>query len=225
MSKKILAAVVLSVIAITLSLMPADTAMSQEKGAGKTAPQTGKTDQAAATPAATPAKGAAPASASPTPAATPGTGSAKNKEPEKTDVIKNRPPSASEQEKIELATPEEFKSYLDSERQAIAREKEALLALKMQVKQETEKLIALQKQIEEKLTKEDEKQNEKIKKLVKIYSVMRPDEVGPLLSKLDDDLALKVLSNMKPKTQADLLARMTPEKAAEISKKLTSKDF
>jgi flagellar motility protein MotE (MotC chaperone) len=134
-------------------------------------------------------------------------------------------PAAPPAEKILLASPEEFKSYLDAEKQAIAREREALLALRTQVRQEVEKLQSLQRQIDEKFAKEDAGQDERIKKMVKIFSTMRPDEVGPLLARLDEDLAIRVLFDMKPKTQADLLARMPPDKAAAISKKIMSKDF
>ena len=114
------------------------------------------------------------------------------------------PAPSAEEAKSQLATPQEFKSYLEAEKQAIAREREALLLLKMQVRQDIEKLQALQAQMDEKFTKEDAKQDERIKKMVKIYSVMRPDEVGPLIAKLDEDLALRVLFNMKPKMQADI---------------------
>jgi len=128
------------------------------------------------------------------------------------------------QDKPPLASPEEFKSYLDAERQAIAREREALLFLRTQVRQEVEKLQSLQAQIDERFAKEDAQQDDKIKKMVKIYSTMRPEEVGPLLSKFDEDLVVKIFSNMKPKTQAELLARMSPDKAAAISKKIMSRE-
>ncbi len=54
---------------------------------------------------------------------------------------------------------------------------------------------------------------------------MLPDEVAPLLSKLEPSLATKVLFSMKPKDQAELLARMTPEQAAAFSMKIMNKDF
>ncbi|MCZ7584251.1 MAG: hypothetical protein M5R36_13445 [Deltaproteobacteria bacterium] len=124
-----------------------------------------------------------------------------------------------------VASPEEYKRHLEAERQAIAREREALVALREQVKKDMEDLIALQKTIEDQLAAQDKREDEKIKKLVKIYSTMRPDEVTPLIMSLDEDTALRVLYQMKPKIQAEVLALMSPALAADLSKKILRKDF
>jgi len=119
-----------------------------------------------------------------------------------------------------IGTPQEFQSYFEAEKQAIAREREALVALRSQVKQEMVELLSLQKKMEARMEEADKSREAKIKKLIKVYSSMRSDEAGNLLMRLDEELSLKVLSGMKPKLQAKILAGMTPDKAAAISKKL-----
>ncbi|MCB1154896.1 MAG: hypothetical protein H6684_00800 [Deltaproteobacteria bacterium] len=126
---------------------------------------------------------------------------------------------------VNLARPEEYKYYFDQQREAIRHEREALLALRAQVREETERLVALQTRMEAKLDKEDEEQAAKVKKLVGVYSKMRPEQAVPRLIRLDDDLALEVLYQMKSKTQAKMLAAMDPMMAAEISQRIMERNF
>ena len=79
--------------------------------------------------------------------------------------------------------------------------------------------------MEAKLDKEDEEQAAKVKKLVGVYSKMRPEQAVPRLIRLDDDLALEVLYQMKSKTQAKMLAAMDPMMAAEISQRIMERNF
>lgn len=128
-------------------------------------------------------------------------------------------------ETITLASPEEYRSYMEAERAAIAREREALLVLRAEVKKDIERLTTLQAQMDQRRSKLDEERDAKVKKLVKIYASMSPEEVKPLISKLDEDLMLRVLYIMKPKEQAAILALYTPEEAAKISEKILKKSF
>ncbi|MBZ0271689.1 hypothetical protein K8I61_06610 [bacterium] len=124
-----------------------------------------------------------------------------------------------------IAAREESRSFLEAERAAIERERESLARLRTQVKKEIDELLALEARIDAQLKARELAQDDKVKKLVKVYSAMRADDVAPLLSALDEDLALRVLYGMKAKKQAELLARMTPERAARIADRIMAVDF
>ena len=125
----------------------------------------------------------------------------------------------------EFASVEEYMKNLEDQRRAIERERQALIALRTEVRTDIERLLKLQKDIDARLKVEDEAQEAKIKKLVSIYSKMKPAQVVPLLNNLDEELRLRVIYSMKSKDQASILALMSPEKAAAITQKIMKKDF
>ncbi len=130
-----------------------------------------------------------------------------------------------ETEPAVLAGPEEYMKNLEAQRRAIAREQEALMTLRAEVKADVEKLLVLQKKMDERLKVMDEEEAKRLKRLVQIYSAMSPDEIVARLAMLDDDLQLKILSGLKAKQQAQVLAAMPPGRAAELSKKLVREKY
>ncbi len=125
----------------------------------------------------------------------------------------------------EFASVKEYMKNLDEQRRSIEREKQALIALRTEVRADIERLLKLQKDIDSRLKVEDEQRADKIKKLVKIYSKMKPAQVVPLLNNLDENLRLQVIYQMNTKDQASILALMPAEKAAAITQKIMKKDF
>ncbi len=125
----------------------------------------------------------------------------------------------------EFASMEEYLKNLEDQRRSITRERQALVALRVEVRTDIDRLIKLQAEIDSRLKAEDAAQAVKIKKLISIYSKMKPDQVVPLLNNLGERLRLRVIYSMKTKDQAKILALMSPEKAADITKKIMKKDF
>lgn len=122
------------------------------------------------------------------------------------------------------ATPEEeHATYLALQEKKMQEERQVLEALKKELKDEIAKLETLRADIDKRMADEDEATKKKLSKLVKIYEAMRPDELVPVLDKLDDELRLQVLSRMKQKVVSQILVKMDPAKAAVISEKLMSK--
>ena len=62
---------------------------------------------------------------------------------------------------------------------------------------------------------------ERVQKLVDVYSNMKPANAAQVFEKLDEDLAVEVLGNMKKKSAADILNLLPPEKAQKLSEKYT----
>jgi flagellar motility protein MotE (MotC chaperone) len=125
----------------------------------------------------------------------------------------------------EFASMEEYLKNLEDQRRSITRERQALVALRVEVRTDIDRLLKLQTEIDSRLNAEDEAQTAKIKKLISIYSKMKPEQVVPLLNNLGEKLRLRVIYSMKTKDQAKILALMSPEKAADITKKIMKKDF
>lgn len=118
---------------------------------------------------------------------------------------------------------EEHLAYLQLLRKQIRQEKHDLETLRDDVKKEIVRLETLRAEIDQRLAREDEIMVKKINRLVKIYEAMRPDDLVPVLVKLDEEMRLTILSRMKHKSVSALLVRMNPAVAASISKKMLNK--
>src|SRR5690606_22357856 len=62
---------------------------------------------------------------------------------------------------------------------------------------------------------------EKVGKLVDLYSNMRPKQAAEIIGSLNEDLAVEVLAKMKKKSAAEIMNLLPPEKAKVLSEKYT----
>jgi len=126
------------------------------------------------------------------------------------------------------------------ERQAQLDERETQLAHReAQLAHREADVRLVQQQIEEKLTtlgmlrKEmgdllqektsfDEKRFEH---LVKVYEVMKPEEVSSLFERLNEDTAVRLLYQMKEKKAGQILAAISPQVAAKLSERLATQQL
>jgi flagellar motility protein MotE (MotC chaperone) len=60
------------------------------------------------------------------------------------------------------------------------------------------------------------------RKVVKIFENMRPRKAAPIIEKLPDDLRIMILTAMKERTAASILAYMTPKKAMKTTRIIIS---
>lgn len=67
------------------------------------------------------------------------------------------------------------------------------------------------------LEKKDEVEDQRIKSLSKMYEKMEPSQGAALLAELDQELAVQILSGIKPKVAGLLLSNMPQEKATSLS--------
>ena len=129
---------------------------------------------------------------------------------------------------------------LEAKRLEIQRQEEALNAkqqqlenLKHEIETRVEELSLLQKKIEDALVKKEaqdaaEKQKKmdaekaKINQLVKVYASMKPKSAGPIIDKLDLDVAYKIFMYMKGEQAGKILSYVNRDRAAKISERLAS---
>lgn len=69
----------------------------------------------------------------------------------------------------------------------------------------------------------NEKQDEQIKSLVKIYENMKPDEAAAIFNEMEMPILLEVISKMSERKVAPVLANMNPKKAKDVTQELAEK--
>lgn len=84
-----------------------------------------------------------------------------------------------------------------------------------------DELRDLKKLIEKSLSEYNTKEDEKIKSLVKIYENMKPKSAADILAKMDMESLLPIMSKMKEKNAAEILAKMDSSVAEQITTKLS----
>jgi len=106
----------------------------------------------------------------------------------------------------------------------LRKKEEELLILKKDIENKLAKLSQLQTELQGQLQKNvdaaNQSQEKRLKHLVGAYSAMKPDKAAGLIEKLNDDVALQILSAMKSKDVGAILSFVDTEKAARLSQRL-----
>lgn len=115
----------------------------------------------------------------------------------------------------------ERKEALDRREAELAKLEEELQRQKGELDQKIKKLEAMRAEISETLKERVVQDQEKVAKLVDVYSNMKPSQAAKVIENLNEDLAVAVLDRMKKKNAADILNMMSSEKAKALSEMLT----
>lgn len=141
---------------------------------------------------------------------------------------------ATEEIKLTLASLEEKRLEIEKEKERLAEEKAHLeslkeeLALKIdelsKIRQEVEAELAVkEKQEDEKARLAQEREEAKLKHLVKVYTSMKPRNAAALIDKLDMAVVLKLFSRMKGEQIGKILTYVNVDRAALVSEQLARK--
>jgi flagellar motility protein MotE (MotC chaperone) len=122
-------------------------------------------------------------------------------------------------------TPEEVLQSLSRERELIDKQRDDLESRKSELslakeKLEVEKqaLLELKAEIEDLLSRAKAAQTEDLDRLIAFYENMKPAEAARIMDDLDIEVTILVLAQMKPRTAAPILAKMSPVRARAVSK-------
>jgi len=146
-----------------------------------------------------------------------------------TEPAKENPAVA--ETKIILESLEKKRLFLQQEEIRMGEEKKQIEALKEEMEENVQNLSKINKQIEEKLKLIDKKETEKerlkreskekkLKQLLKIYTSMKPKDVGAIINKLEFEDALTIFLMMKGDQAAKILTYVNTELAVKISEQL-----
>ena len=103
--------------------------------------------------------------------------------------------------------------------------REALVKITEQrVDQKIKELETLRVQLQSMVNTANETQQAQLDNLVKIYETMKPEDAARIFDSLDMPVLLGVVRHMKPAHSALIMAKMSPEKAKEVTIDLTKQD-
>jgi flagellar motility protein MotE (MotC chaperone) len=117
------------------------------------------------------------------------------------------------------------------ERQKLENERQHLETVKKEIDQKIARLTEIQTTVQKKIKKQEDlitqyksmqesTMDNQFKHLLKIYTSMRAKKSAMLIEKLDMDIAIRLLSNMKGEKVGQILSYVSPEKAAALSEQL-----
>ncbi len=111
-----------------------------------------------------------------------------------------------------------------TQREALLRVKEERLeSIKTNIEDKITELKKVKTEIEGMVKKIDQTNDQRIKRIVKIYEAMNPEESAARLEKLDEPMAVSILSAMNEKKAAKILGLMTVDKSVKLSQALKIK--
>ncbi len=106
---------------------------------------------------------------------------------------------------------------------AVKREEEKLQELKKEMEQKIAQFEKLKIDVEASLKKVEDEREQNFRHLVKVYESMPAEDAAARMEKLEDKVALALLSRMKGKTAGKVLAAVEATRAARLSEALAEK--
>ena len=116
------------------------------------------------------------------------------------------------------------KAALAAEEKRIAVKKAELVAIQKELNNKLEKLTQLRNEIRSEIAGKKAAEAKQLKHLIKVYSAMKPQSAAVLIEKLDKNLAIELLANMKGDAVGKILSYVDTGKAAAISEGLVRRE-
>ena len=102
----------------------------------------------------------------------------------------------------------------------IEKQEAYLSSLKKEIEERIEYLAQIEKKITELVEVKKTVEDEKLRKLAKVFEETPAEQAGPLLSQLDVDIAAQLILKMNGRKAGKMWGFVDPKKAVEISKKI-----
>ena len=115
------------------------------------------------------------------------------------------------------------KAELKEKEKYLEKRKIQLVALQEEINNKIAALTRLRNEIRAEMAVKKTGEERKLKHLIKIYSAMKPQKAASLIDKLDLKLVIELFSRMKGDIVGDILSFVDIEKAAKISEGLLKK--
>jgi flagellar motility protein MotE (MotC chaperone) len=113
------------------------------------------------------------------------------------------------------------KEELDAREKELNELEEELQKQKVELDKRITQLEEMRNNIAQTLKDRVEVDQEKVNKLVDLYSNMKPKQAADILGSLNEELAVEVLAKMKKKNAAEIMNLLPAEKARVLSEKYT----
>lgn len=96
-------------------------------------------------------------------------------------------------------------------------------AAELRLNDQIDELKSLETNIQQLLTRLDNKNDEQLASLVKVYESMKPKDAARIFDSLEDDLMLQLADRMKPAYTAAILSYMSPDRARTLTQLMAKK--
>gem|GEM_PF-2328442 len=116
---------------------------------------------------------------------------------------------------------ERDKQLTNRDKQLANREADLRL-VQQQIEEKLTTLAMLRKEMSDLLQEKVAFEEKRFEHLVKVYEVMKPEEVSSLFERLNEDTAARLLYQMKEKKAGQILASISPQVAAKLSERLAT---
>lgn len=113
------------------------------------------------------------------------------------------------------------KEELDRREKELSELEEELQRQKVELDKRIQQLEDMRTQIAQVLKDRVEMDQEKVTKLVDLYSNMKPKQAADVIGTINEELAVEVLAKMKKKNAAEIMNLLPAEKARVLSEKYT----
>ena len=120
------------------------------------------------------------------------------------------------EEMLQVITTE--RAYLEEQKAALARRQAEIDLASEQLQLEQGRLDELKLAVEGLLARVENSQTDDVRRLVALYSNMKPKEAAAIMNDLDIEVSVMVLATMNERTAAPILAGLNPVRARAISK-------
>ncbi len=130
------------------------------------------------------------------------------------------PDDASKIERELLESLSKRREELQAWSESISMRENILNATEMKINKKISDLKILEKRVSELLAQYNDKEDAKIRSLVKIYESMKPKDAANIFNELEMDILLSVVDAMSERRAAPILAKLNPEKARMVTEAL-----
>lgn len=117
----------------------------------------------------------------------------------------------------------ERREELDSREKKLDTRELTVSAAELRLNDQIEKLQTLESSIDGLLKKLEDKNNEQLASLVKVYESMKPKDAARIFDTLDNDLMLSLADKMKPAVMAAILSNMSSDRARTLTQLMAQK--
>lgn len=122
---------------------------------------------------------------------------------------------------------QELERQSDQRRQEIAREEEALEALRRALEtarqalvEEKDRLAALKGEVEADIARRERMVSERLDQIAKVYGAMKPKEASLALEGMADDMAVSILERLPGRTVGKIFDLMPKDRVRELTRRL-----
>jgi len=112
---------------------------------------------------------------------------------------------------------------LDQRAEAVETQDALMLAAEQRLNERLAELRQLESTVQDLLGQLDEAQEQRIAALVDVYQRMRAKDAAAVFDGLDDDVLVQVASRMRQANLAEVMGRMEPERARQLTQMLADR--